>query len=151
MINRFNGEYRFLSNFLPCEIEFEGITYPSVEHAYQAAKTNNDVMRQHVASAVTAGLAKSMGRDLVLRPDWEAVKLQIMKVLLHKKFRDPLLRAALHQTMDEELAEGNYWHDTFWGICMCTSHNNSGENNLGKLLMAERRELVETRAHVLGA
>ena len=38
-IGEFQGEYRFLSNFWPAPVEFEGITYPSVEHAYQSAKT----------------------------------------------------------------------------------------------------------------
>ena len=34
---------------------------------------------------------------------------------------------------NEELVEGNYWGDTFWGIC-----NGEGTNWLGILLMAER-------------
>ena len=32
MITRFDGRYGFLSNFYPCKIEYQGITYPSVEH-----------------------------------------------------------------------------------------------------------------------
>ena len=39
MINEFQGDYRFLSNFHPAEVEMDGIKYPSVEHAYQAAKS----------------------------------------------------------------------------------------------------------------
>ena len=39
VINEFQGKYRFLSNFYPCDIVYEGIQYPSTEHAYQAAKT----------------------------------------------------------------------------------------------------------------
>src|SRR5207247_1025063 len=35
-IDSFSGPYRFLSNFWPAEVEFEGIAYPSVEHAYQS-------------------------------------------------------------------------------------------------------------------
>src|SRR4051812_21328901 len=38
-IAEFQGEYRFLSNFWPATVEFEGIRYPTAEHAYQAAKT----------------------------------------------------------------------------------------------------------------
>ncbi|MCD7839045.1 MAG: hypothetical protein LUG46_00305 [Erysipelotrichaceae bacterium] len=40
-INRFRNEYAFLSNFYVVDIEYEG---PSVEHAFQAAKTldNNE-------------------------------------------------------------------------------------------------------------
>ena len=40
VINRFDGEFAFLSNFWECEVEFDGIVFPSVEHAYQAAKTH---------------------------------------------------------------------------------------------------------------
>ena len=39
MINSFVGPCRFLSNFYPSEITYEGITYPTVEHAFQASKT----------------------------------------------------------------------------------------------------------------
>ena len=39
VIDSFQGEYRFLSNFWPCVVEYEGTEYPSVENAYQAAKT----------------------------------------------------------------------------------------------------------------
>jgi predicted NAD-dependent protein-ADP-ribosyltransferase YbiA (DUF1768 family) len=42
----------------------------------------------------------------------------------------------LKATGDEELVEGNWWNDTFWGVC-----NGVGENNLGKLLMKIRAEL----------
>jgi predicted NAD-dependent protein-ADP-ribosyltransferase YbiA (DUF1768 family) len=38
-IDIFKYEWEFLSNFYPCEIVWEGITYASTEHAYQAAKT----------------------------------------------------------------------------------------------------------------
>jgi len=38
-INTFRGKYRFLSNFYYAEVNYEGIRYPTVEHAYQAAKT----------------------------------------------------------------------------------------------------------------
>ena len=44
-INRFNGDYIFLSNFYPVEVEYNGILYPSVEHAYQAQKTLNEDIR----------------------------------------------------------------------------------------------------------
>lgn len=39
MINHFSGKYRVLSNFYPSKIVYEGRVYPTVENAYQAAKT----------------------------------------------------------------------------------------------------------------
>ena len=46
------------------------------------------------------------------------------------------LKEMLISTGDEELIEGNHWHDVFWGIC-----NGKGENNLGKILMQVRSEI----------
>lgn len=44
----------------------------------------------------------------------------------------------LINTGDAELIEGNSWGDTFWGEC-----NGIGENNLGKILMKIRKEIVD--------
>ena len=41
-------------------------------------------------------------------------------------------------TGEEELIEGNYWHDTCWGVCNCAKCGDKGENRLGKLLMEVR-------------
>lgn len=137
----FNGQYRFLSNFYPSTIDFEGISYPTVEHAYQAAKTLDNNLRKVIASIPTPGEAKSRGRMLGLRDDWDAVKLPIMKTLLRKKFYDNMLKLQLLSTLRAELEETNYWHDTYWGRCTCLQHNGQGENYLGNLLMDLRGEL----------
>lgn len=39
-IDRFDGPFRFLSNFYPCTVEFVGYTYPTTEHGFVAAKTS---------------------------------------------------------------------------------------------------------------
>jgi ribA/ribD-fused uncharacterized protein len=136
MIDSFDGEYRFLSNFYLTEVEYEGMNFPSSENAFQAAKTLDTKLRQYFLS-VTPSVSKRMGRALTLRPDWEKVKVEIMAELLDIKFRDPVLRAKLLATGDQELVEGNWWHDTFWGVC-----NDKGENHLGKLLMELREKLT---------
>lgn len=141
-IDAFRGPYRFLSNFaMPAEVMFEGLTYPSVEHAFQAAKTLSETSRSYVSKLPTAASAKVIGRTLTLRPDWEDIKLDVMLKLLREKFKPasdyaPLLLA----TGYAELVESNYWHDVFWGVCRCPQHN-AGENHLGKLLMQVRAEL----------
>jgi len=50
MINEFQGQYRFLSNFwfLPNGIEYEGKIYKTVEHAYQAAKFTDKKIREEI-------------------------------------------------------------------------------------------------------
>lgn len=150
MISGFNGEYRFLSNFYPSTIEFEGISYKTVEHAYQAAKSMDVLVRQNIAHLQGPGEAKSFGRNIMLRPDWEAVKLSIMKRLLQKKFYDEQLAMMLKLTGEQELMETNYWHDNFWGRCTCKdcANNHIGINQLGLLLMEVRTELVNARSAV---
>lgn len=135
MIVSFSGKHRFLSNFHPVEVELEGILYQSVEHAYQAAKTTRLKARAEIRSG-TAGEAKRLGRSVVMRPNWESVKLLVMKDLLRQKFRHPELQARLLATGDDELIEGNTWGDSYWGVC-----NGVGENHLGKLLMMIREDL----------
>lgn len=137
MINQFQGHYRFLSNFWPAEVVFEGHTYPSVEHAYVAAKTLSHTERfTFMDPAIRPGDVKRMGRKLHLREDWEEVKLGIMEDLVRQKFSKSPLKEMLLMTGDQELIEGNTWGDTFWGVC-----RGKGQNHLGKILMKVRGEL----------
>jgi ribA/ribD-fused uncharacterized protein len=135
-IESFVGEYRFLSNFSPSLITIDGLDYPTVEHAFQALKTENATEREIVRTARTPGQAKKLGRRVTLRTDWNTVRVGVMKMLLEKKFSDKVLRAELLATDDAELVEGNYWNDTFWGVC-----RGRGENWLGKLLMEIRSSI----------
>lgn len=136
-ISNFKTErYKFLSNFYPVEVEFEGYIYSSVEHAYQAAKTFSEKHRLDIYNCKTPGQAKRLGKKVPMRPDWELVKLDVMKDLLQKKFKSSYLAGLLKGTGDAELVEGNWWGDTYWGVC-----NGEGENHLGKLLMEIRDTL----------
>lgn len=137
-IDRFDGEYRFLSNFYNIGILYEGLLYPSVEHAYQAAKTLSHTQRVVVLNMVTPGRAKRMGQQLILREDWEDVKLSVMETLLREKFRQAYLKSQLLKTFPAELEEGNTWGDRYWGVC-----GGVGENHLGRLLMKIRKELKD--------
>ena len=132
-ITEFDGEYAFLSNFHPCRVMLDGRWYPSVEHAYQSAKTLDDAERDRVGSAPTPAEAKERGRNLTLRPDWNEVKIAVMRRLLAQKFSDSPLRDLLAATRPRPLVEGNTWDDRFWGVC-----DGEGENWLGRLLMEIR-------------
>lgn len=136
MIDCFRGPNGFLSNFYPCTIIDDGISYYSVEHAYMAMKTLDRTIRERIAICATPGQAKRMGRKIKLRAGWENIKVDIMRGLLEKKFQDPTLRQQLLDTGDEELMEGNTWGDEYWGVC-----RGKGKNMLGKLLMALRETL----------
>jgi len=145
MITQFRDEYRFLSNFWFTPVKYEGRLYPSVEHAYQAAKTTDDRIRQQINYVRNPGDAKRIGKSITLREDWDNIKQDIMLNLLRQKFNYPKLRVMLLETGDQDLIEGNTWHDLYWGQCTCRVHNNAGENNLGKLLMQVREELINQR------
>lgn len=160
MIDSFIGVYRFLSNFSPAAVrlDFNGVrvdgdtfVYPTVEHAFQAAKSNSLRARARIFGAPMPGTAKQLGRRLVLRDDWEANKLYVMSQLIAQKFPslqlhdryDYELTIKLLATGDEELLEGNDWNDRFWGVC-----DGVGENHLGKILMARRAQVREVRGAI---
>jgi len=137
----FQDEYRFLSNFWPAEVVFEGLTYPTVEHAYQAAKTMDPAERRRIAALATPSEAKRAGRALAVRGDWETAKFAVMETCVRYKFaHHEGLRRKLLATGEAELEEGNTWGDRVWGV-----YQGAGENRLGKILMKVRGELREGR------
>jgi ribA/ribD-fused uncharacterized protein len=139
-IHEFQGVYRFLSNFWPATVVLDDIEYPTVEHAYQAAKTLDPHWRHVIWSARTPGIAKRIGKELgpSMRPDWRSIRVRIMDGLLHQKFSagSPLAQQLI-ETFPHWLIEGNTWGDTFWGKC-----RGVGANQLGTLLMHIRAELM---------
>lgn len=137
-IDNFTASHFFLSNFYPCAIPYEGITYPSTEHAFQAAKSHDIEVRKKIALLKTPADSKKAGRTLALRPDWNAVRLQVMEDVLRIKFAPGSpLAVGLLATGDAMLIEGNTWGDAFWGVC-----KGRGQNNLGKILMKIRADLL---------
>lgn len=146
VIDKFEGEYAFLSNFHPSRpIRDEyGITYPSVEHYFQAMKTLDRMLRIDIAIQPTPGKAKYLGRRINLREDWEQIKEQVMYDALIQKFSDPIMKKKLLATGDVTLIEGTTWHDNYWGVCSCEKCNGCGKNRLGELLMKLREELKES-------
>jgi ribA/ribD-fused uncharacterized protein len=142
MIDCFDGEFAFLSNFYPSPISDGNLIFPTVEHMFQAAKTVNIEEYEEIAAADTPGRAKRLGRKVTLREDWEEVKDEMMYQALWLKFSIPELREKLLATGDKELIEGNTWHDNTWGDCSCDHCKDiKGKNKLGKLLMQIREEI----------
>jgi N-glycosidase YbiA len=137
-IESFTGNHRFLSNFYPSPIEYQGIRYPSVEHAYQAAKVcdGQEIQKIAISKLTTASEAKKFGRKITMRADFDQIKLRVMEELIRLKFATEPLRGRLQNTGSRKLIEGNYWNDTFWGIC-----RGKGDNHLGETLMRIRREM----------
>lgn len=145
-IRGFQGEHRWLSNFWECWLvdPKTGTEFRSVEHAFQWAKfTGVDTpeaaeLRRQIP-LTTAGNAKRLARTHPCRPDWNAIRVEVMTRLLRRKFRPGShLAEKLLATGGADLVEDNTWGDTFWGIC-----RGEGLNTLGKLLMQVRDELRE--------
>jgi len=132
---RFRGDYAFLSNFYAASFRWECRRWPTVEHAYQAAK--NLKYADLILECETPGEAKRLGGQLSLREDWEEIKVHVMLSLLRAKFYyNPELAERL-KGIEEYIQEDNTWGDTFWGVC-----EGVGENMLGRLLMRVRQELL---------
>jgi ribA/ribD-fused uncharacterized protein len=137
-IVRFSGNNRFLSNFYPAEVILDSLTYSTVEHAYQAAKTLNTTQRRSIRNAATPGEAKKLGRKVDMRQDWDNIKTKVMRTLLEQKFKPhSQLAKKLQATGQVELIEGNTWGDVYWGQCPL----GVGSNMLGLLLMEIRKNL----------
>jgi ribA/ribD-fused uncharacterized protein len=135
MISCFENKYAFLSNFFISPISYNNQTYTCLESAFQAQKVL-DLGERSKFENINPSQAKSLGRKVKLREDWEQVKDTIMYDLCRIKFSDPILSKLLLDTKDEELVEGNWWKDTYWGV-----YKGFGLNTLGKILMRIRDEI----------
>jgi hypothetical protein len=143
-VDSFKGKFEKFSNFYPCVIYYEDFNFPSVEHAFVAAKSTDLLFRKKISEIPgnKAGLAKKLGRQCKLRPNWDLIKISMMRRFLMQKFSYDEFKSLLLSTGDATLIEGNYWHDNYWGDCYCQRCKNiKGLNNLGKLLMKVRRNI----------
>ncbi len=137
------SDYRFLGNFYECDIEMDGMVYPSLEHAFQASKTFNQLDRAAIRDATSARAAKRAGRTVTLKHDWDNVRVDVMRQLLEKKFQVKELRRKLLATKNAELISGG---DAFWG-----KKDGSGQNHLGNMLTEIRNSLFQVSLDNLDA
>lgn len=139
MIERFEGEYKWLSNFYPCDIFIGRKIYPTVEHAYMSAKSNDKDWKKTCQDYnILPGKLKKLSSKIKEVENWNEIKINVMKKFLIQKFNKEPFKTLLIQTGDEYIQEGNTWKDKFWGFDI---ESNEGENNLGKLIMDIRKRL----------
>jgi len=137
-ILEFQNEYRYLSNFWPCNVDMFGAIWSSLENIYQAGKCLNKSDRRMFIDA-HPGEAKKLGRKVKIRLDFDDVKDDLMYKIVKAKFtQNKSLGEKLISTGNRKLYEGNYWGDQYWGINLKTM---DGANKLGKILMRVRKEL----------
>ena len=136
-ITGFSGRWEALSNWFPATVVWSGKQYPSVEHAFQAAKAEAEPEQaEAIRKAASPKEANALGQALSLPPTWERQRLTLMETLLRDKFRrDSALRERLLRTENKNLIANNKWGEAFWGVS-----GGNGGNNLGKLLMSLRDE-----------
>jgi ribA/ribD-fused uncharacterized protein len=145
VIPKFEGEYRFLSNFFPATIDInisgEKIRFPTAEHVFQGAKwrymTEGDPNKyvNAVLSDSDPNHAKKMGRKVKIdAAKWDDARIETMRVVVWEKFKQqPVLKDRLVHTGAALLVEGNTWGDKFWGRV-----DGQGNNLLGSILMEVR-------------
>lgn len=134
------------SNFADISVRWQGIVYPTSEHAFQAGKTLDKEMREYIASQPTPGNAKHAGRLLKppkFRADWEQVKVEVMRDVIRNKFNPNCLWTKnLLKTAGMWIVEFNTWRDRVWGATQNAEGIWVGQNNLGKCLMDVRKEVL---------
>lgn len=131
--------YGEFSNFAPYPVVLGGKTWPTTEHYFQAQKFLDEGRREAIRRAKTPNLAAKLGRDRgsPLRPDWEAVKVDIMREAVRAKFsQHETLAELLLLTGDAPLIEHTD-NDSYWA----DGGDGSGKNMLGRILMEVRETL----------
>lgn len=137
-IRLFRGEYYFLSNFYPVQLEYRGLIFKDSEAAFQSMKALDSSVREEFVP-LSKGKAKQHGKVIKMRPDWEKIKIAVMYDVVRAKFtQSEYLKNKLLATGDAYLEEGNNHGDKTWGTV-----NGYGKNYLGKILMLVRKELSD--------
>ena len=142
-------EYGEFSNFAAYPITLGGKRWPTSEHYFQAQKFLDAASRNEILAAKSPMLAARMGRDRKrkLRPDWEAVKDDVMRAAVLAKFtQHNELRDLLLATGDARLIE-HTTNDSYWA----DGGDGSGRNMLGQILMEVRAKLQAEKDNPPGA
>jgi ribA/ribD-fused uncharacterized protein len=143
VIGFYPREFYPLDNFSSFKVEYQGYLYASCEEAYQALsfKGASEELYQKVINSHSADEAQRIAytnRDKQ-RKDWNEVKVEIMEQLLRAKLeQNPYVKKKLLQTKGYIIVEDSP-KDNFWGW----GPNRDGFNQLGKLWMKIRDEIIE--------
>lgn len=129
-------------NFSAFEVQIFGVIWKTAEHAYQAAKYQDEKIRSQIQNASSPHEAKKIGankQNLAFRnPEWSEMKMDIMEQILraklsqHKYIQEKLLESGTHILVEDSPT------DAFWG----RGPDGNGENQLGKIWMRLRAELL---------
>ncbi len=131
--------HREFSNFAPFPIDLDGKRWPTTEQYYQAQKFTDPDLQTKIRKAEKPIIAKKLAhkhRDQI-RPDWDAVKDDVMHRAVRRKFElHAELRDLLLATGDEKIVEAAPT-DYYWGV----GREGTGQNKLGKIIERIRAEV----------
>lgn len=139
-VNFYEREFYPLSNFSAFALDWRGIRFDTSEAAYHWEKFTCDGIRALIQFAPSAHAAFKIAESERpnRRPDWDAVKVGIMRDILRAKAEQhEYVRRKLLETGTRPLIEKS-WRDDFWGW----GPNKDGQNMLGKLWMEIRADLA---------
>lgn len=135
---RTRDPYGFLGNFYPARMYVYGRWWNWVEAPYQSAKTPVLEEKEAIWKAERAMESRNLGQKVMMVPNWDAIKRDVMKECCLAKFlQHSDLRHNLIATGTEELVEDSPV-DWYWGC----GKDGTGQNVLGQVLMEIRTELA---------
>ena len=101
------GKYKALTNSYPSMIVVEGISYPTLEHAFQAAKLTDTETKVLISKAKLTDIPNIVEQGFT-RPNWQEIRLATMYQLMKLKFEsNPTLASLLQNTGDRRLVFEN--------------------------------------------
>jgi heterogeneous nuclear ribonucleoprotein A1/A3 len=148
VIEKFEGEYEFLSPHFPCDVclpnELDN-PYPSYEHALQASKLSDNNIRLQIRTISNIRDVKK----ICVKPsqEWKDNNLKLAENLLLDKFiRNKSLKQKLIETKNKKIYFYNDYGDNYWGMTIDKKLNintKQGLNYYGKLLEKIRHLLTK--------
>ena len=135
----------YFSAFSPHAIEYEGVIYPTVEHAYHCLRYSDPKVVKEILDARSPEIAwrLSQGHKATRSPEYldENKKLALMSKLMRAKLQQHEdVRRALVETGEIPIIKrivAGPPGDGFWDI----GDDGRGENHVGKIWMILRAEL----------
>ena len=139
--------YGCFSNLFRRPMEFEGMMFPTAEHAYQAGKPRKPEVRDWLMAAPSPSLLAMAAHGLLswdIAPGWSAGRRDRMRAVVLAKFRQHAdLQTLLFSTGDARIVESATVDNPVnrrWGEV-----NGVGQNWLGLILM-EVRDALQNNA-----
>ncbi|WP_197516549.1 MULTISPECIES: NADAR family protein [Nocardia] len=130
-----------LQNRAPVPIAVDGVTYPTLIHAYWALSTSDEATRRRIAEVERPHHAAELAREAPRRDGWADARVAVMAQLMRAKFRQhPDLAELLLSTKDAPIRSNEHYDSKFWG---------PGRQWAGRLLEVVRAELAAQRAGII--